>query len=137
MKQTLAIVSLLVLILARCGGSGDSPDLCTEASYLAVVEPVLDRWTAIVEVMDLTPRSGRESQAERMRGIRQEAEGLPVPGCAAAAEAHRELVVYMDSVIEAMDASLAGESFEEVGRLFSVADGRREEWVRLSRALGE
>jgi hypothetical protein len=131
MKQTLAIVSLLVLILARCGGSGD----CTEASYLAVVEPVLGRWTAIIEVMDLTPQSGRESQAERMRAIRQEAEDLPVPDCTSAA--HRELIGYMDAVIEAVDASLAGESFEEVGRLFGVADGRREEWVRLSRALGE
>ncbi len=137
MKQTMAMVSLVVLILACCGGSGNSPDLCNEASYLTVVEPVLGRWTAIIEVMDLTPRSGRESQAERLRGIRQEAEGLPVPDCPAAAAAHRELVVYMDAVIGAMDASLARESFEEVGRLFSVADGRREEWVRLSRALGK
>ncbi len=137
MKQMLAIVSLVVLILVGCGGSGNSPDLCNEASYLTVVEPVLGRWSAIIEVMDITPRSGRESQVERMRAIRQEAEGLQVPGCAAAAEAHRELVGHMDAVIEAMDASLAGENFEEVGRLFSIADGRREEWVRLSQALGE
>jgi hypothetical protein len=126
-KVYLILAMILVFVLVSCVGQTSSESNCNVESYLATIDPIMDKWYNTLELANETSAENLREVITTLQELKRETSDLEVQDCLI--NAHSFLVRYQEGTIDAYIAYVNKESDEEIKKSLERARADHEAWM--------